>query len=148
MTKLSLKNIEDANRRINGYVHQTPILSSQTLNKFLGHDIFFKAENLQKIGSFKIRGGINTVAWLIENNNKPKHIISNSSGNHAQAIAMASKVFGISSTIYMPKNVSKVKAQATLYYGAKIDFSENRVIADQKVIDASRRRWSLLDTSI
>jgi len=92
---------------------------------------------MQKIGAFKIRGGLNSIAWLIENNLTPKKIIANSSGNHAQAIALASKIFGIPSTIYMPQNVSSVKAQATLAYGAKIDFSENRTIADQKVLDAS-----------
>jgi threonine dehydratase len=137
MSQLSLKNIEDANRRIEKYIHKTPIISSEILNNFLGHYIFFKAENMQKIGAFKIRGGLNSIAWLIENNLTPKQIIANSSGNHAQAIALASKIFGIPSTIYMPQNVSSVKAQATLAYGAKIDFFENRAIADQKVFDAS-----------
>ena len=137
MSQLSIKSILDAKRRIEKYIHKTPILSSQTLNNYLGHQIYFKAENLQKIGAFKIRGGLNSVAWLIENKLTPKHIIANSSGNHAQAIALASKVFGIPSTIYMPQNVSSVKAQATLAYGAKIDYSENRAIADQKVLDAS-----------
>jgi threonine dehydratase len=137
MTHITLKNIEDANRRIEKHIHKTPILSSETLNNFLGHNIFFKAENMQKIGAFKIRGGLNSIAWLIENNLTPKNIIANSSGNHAQAIALASKIFGIPSTIYMPQNVSSVKAQATLAYGAKIDYSENRAMADQKVFDAS-----------
>lgn len=138
MTQLTLKNIEDAKNRIDKYINKTPVLSSNVLNKFLGHEIYFKAEPLQKTGAFKIRGGINSVALLIENGNKPKRIIANSSGNHAQAVALASSLFEIPSTIYMPKNVSKVKAQATLYYGADIDYSENRIIADQKVLDKSK----------
>lgn len=140
MKSINLSNIVEAKNRIDKYIHVTPILKSENLNRFLGHEIFFKAEGLQKIGAFKIRGGINTVAWLIENNNKPKHIIANSSGNHAQAVALASKIFGIPSTIYMPKNVSQIKAQATLSYGASIDFSDNRKIADQKVFEASQQK--------
>lgn len=138
MKQLSLKNIEEAKHRIDKYINKTPILSSQMLNKFLGHEIYFKAECLQKTGAFKIRGAINSVAWLLENENKPKHIIANSSGNHAQAVSLASHLFGIPSTIYMPKNVSKVKAQATLSYGANIDYSENRIITDQKVLKKSK----------
>lgn len=140
MKILKLNDIEDAKERISKYVHKTPILSSNMLNSLLGHEIYFKAEGFQKIGAFKIRGGLNTVARLVESNFIPKHIIANSSGNHAQAVALASKIFGISSTIYMPSNVSKVKAQATSAYGAKIDYSENRVIADEKVIQASRAK--------
>jgi len=140
MNTLGLDDIKNAKSRIDKYINHTPILFSTTLNKLLGHNIFFKAESFQKIGAFKIRGGLNTVTWLIENNNKPKHIIANSSGNHAQAIALASSIFGIEATIYMPKNVSTVKAKATIAYGAKIDYSENRIIADKKVLEASKQK--------
>ena len=138
MKFLTLKDIEEAKNRIDKYINKTPILSSKILNNFLGHEIYFKVEPLQKTGAFKIRGGINSVALLIQNGNKPKRIIANSSGNHAQAVALASKMFGIPSTIYMPKNVSKVKAQATLSYGANINYSDDRIIADQKVLDKSK----------
>jgi threonine dehydratase len=138
MTHLTLKNIEEAKNRIDRYINKTPILSSKILNTLLGHEIYFKAEPLQKTGAFKIRGGINSVALLIENGNNPKQIIANSSGNHAQAVSLASSLFGIPSTIYMPQNVSKVKAQATLSYGANIDYSADRIIADQKVLDKSK----------
>lgn len=136
--KLGLKNIEQAKKRIDPFIHNTPIFSSQVLNSFLGHKIFFKAEELQKIGAFKIRGGINTIAWLIEKNEKPKRIIANSSGNHAQAVALASKIFSLPSTVYMPKNVSTIKAQAAAAYGAEIILCENRIIADELVQNASR----------
>ncbi|MCW8850112.1 MAG: serine/threonine dehydratase [Melioribacteraceae bacterium] len=138
MTNLTLKNIEEAKNRIDKYINKTPILSSKILNARLGHEIYFKAEPLQKTGAFKIRGGINSVALLIENGNIPKQIIANSSGNHAQAVSLASSLFGIPATIYMPQNVSKVKAQATLSYGANIDYSDDRIIADQKVLDKSK----------
>lgn len=139
MKQLTLTDIEAAKNRIDKYIIKTPILKSDTLNKLLGHEIYFKAENFQKIGAFKIRGGINTVAWLHENNQIPKHIVANSSGNHAQAVSLASKIFDMPSTIYMPKNVSKVKAQATLAYGAKVEFCEDRIIADQGVLEASQK---------
>lgn len=138
MKQLNLQGIIAAKNRIDKYINRTPIIKSDTLNKLLGHEIYFKAEGLQKIGAFKIRGGLNTVSWLIENRKQPSQIVANSSGNHAQAVALASNIFNIPSTIYMPKNVSKVKAQATLAYGAKIEFCENRIIADKKVVDASR----------
>jgi len=140
MQNITLKNIEEAKNRIDPHIINTPIFYSETLNSFLGHKIYFKTECLQKIGAFKVRGGLNTVAWLIENMNKPAHIVANSSGNHAQAVALASKIFNIPATIYMPENVSKVKAQATLAYGAHIDYSENRIIADKKVKEASHEK--------
>ena len=108
---LTLKDIEQAKARIEPYINKTPILSSSLLNKWLGHEVFFKCENFQKIGAFKARGGLNTVAWLIENGQKPERIVANSSGNHAQAVAYAAQQFGIPATIYMPEYSSKVKIQ-------------------------------------
>jgi threonine dehydratase len=140
MIELSLKSIESASNRIKDYVKRTPILSSEILNGFLGHSIFFKAEGLQKTGAFKIRGGLNTVSWLIENNMKPEHIVTNSSGNHAQAVAMASAIFRIKSTVYMPQNVSAVKAQAAESYGAEIIYCLDRIIADREVEKASKSK--------
>ncbi|MDX1701290.1 MAG: serine/threonine dehydratase [Melioribacteraceae bacterium] len=135
---LGINDIIAAKNRIDKYVHKTPILYSRTLNLLLGHDIYFKAEGLQKIGAFKIRGGINAVSWLLENNIKPQKLVTNSSGNHAQALALASKVFNIPSTIFMPENVSSVKARATAAYGADIVFCQNRIVADEKVEEASK----------
>jgi threonine dehydratase len=104
----------------------------------LGHEIFFKTECFQKIGAFKARGACNAIAWLIENNNKPNHIVSNSSGNHAQAVAWAARQFGIPSTIYMPAKSSKIKIQATISYGAEVILCETRSLADEKVKEASK----------
>lgn len=138
MDKLSnLRDIEEAKSRIDSFIHTTPILSSSLLNKWLGHDIYFKAEGFQKIGAFKARGACNTISWLIENQQRPNRIIANSSGNHAQAIAWAAESLGIPSSIYMPEFSSKVKIQATQSYGAEVILCQTRTEADELVKNAS-----------
>ncbi|MGL1887604.1 MAG: serine/threonine dehydratase [Reichenbachiella sp.] len=132
-----LSPIKEAKKRINDFVNETPILTSSLLNKWCGHEIYFKAEGFQKIGAFKARGACNTISWLIENKQKPDHIIANSSGNHAQAVAWASNMFGIKSSIYMPTFSSKVKIQATASYGADVILCQSRKEADEKVKAAS-----------
>ncbi|MAU72035.1 MAG: serine/threonine dehydratase [Pseudozobellia sp.] len=133
MSLVTLRDIEAAKSRIEGFVKKTPIISSKLLNDWLGHEIFFKAECLQKIGAFKARGGCNAVSWLVENGQKPAKIVANSSGNHAQAIAWASKQFNIPATIFMPSYSSKVKIRATESYGAEVVLCETRDTADAKV---------------
>ncbi|MEM9000981.1 MAG: serine/threonine dehydratase [Bacteroidota bacterium] len=137
---LTLNDIKNAHGRIVHYINHTPILSSSLLNQWLGHEIFFKAENFQKIGAFKARGGVNTVAWLVENHQKPKKIVANSSGNHAQAVAYAAKQFDVPATIFMPGYSSKVKIQATKSYGANVVLSANRDITDEKVKKAAQEK--------
>ncbi|MEM8928684.1 MAG: serine/threonine dehydratase [Bacteroidota bacterium] len=134
---LTLIDIQTAKKRIDPYINTTPILHSSLLNQWLGHDIFFKCENFQKIGAFKARGGLNTVAWLMEHGQKPKHIVANSSGNHAQAVAYAGQQFGIPTTIFMPEYSSQVKIQATKGYGAEVVLNETRDITDAMVREAS-----------
>lgn len=136
--KLTLRDIEAAKDRIDSYINETPILTSALLNQWLGHEIFFKCENFQKIGAFKARGGVNTVAWLMEADRRPKHIVANSSGNHAQAVAYAAHQFGVRATIYMPEYSSQVKIQATQGYGAEVVLSQNRDITDSLVREAAR----------
>jgi threonine dehydratase len=137
MKLLTIGDIEKANQRIAGKVHKTPVLTSSLLNQWTGHALFFKAECMQKIGAFKARGACNAVAWLLENNSKPKHIVANSSGNHAQAVAWAASRFDIPSTIFMPAYSSKVKIQATKSYGAEVILCETRAEVDEKVKLAS-----------
>ncbi|MEO0573559.1 MAG: serine/threonine dehydratase [Bacteroidota bacterium] len=136
---LTLADIQAAKKRIDPYINTTPILSSSLLNEWLGHEVYFKCENFQKIGAFKARGGLNTVAWLVECGQRPKHIVANSSGNHAQAVAYAGQQFGIPTTIYMPEYSSQVKIQATKGYGAAVVLSENRDITDALVREAADR---------
>lgn len=140
---VSFQHIEQAYQRIKPYIHQTPVVSSQKLNDWLGHEVVFKAECLQKVGAFKARGGCNAVAHMIERGEKPKRLVANSSGNHAQAVAWAAKQFGIPATIYMPANVSKVKAQATQDYDAEIVLCTNRIAVDEQVQAAAQEQGTL-----
>jgi threonine dehydratase len=140
MDTITIEDIKAARNRIDRFVNKTPILFSNKLSEWFGHEIFFKAECFQKVGAFKSRGACNTVAWLIENDKKPDLIVSNSSGNHAQAVAYATNQFGIPATIYMPESVSNVKAQATESYGAKTIFCKNRAIVDELTELASKEK--------
>jgi threonine dehydratase len=140
---VTFTEIQQAYQRIKPYIHKTPVITSQTLNDWLGHDIYFKAECLQKVGAFKARGGCNAVAHRVERGEKPKRIVANSSGNHAQAVAWAAHTFSIPATIFMPANVSKVKAQATQAYGAEIVLCENRIIVDEQVQAAAQKQGTL-----
>lgn len=129
--------VEDAYQRIQPHVHLTPIFSSATLDQWLGHRILFKAECLQKVGAFKARGALNTIAHATEQNKKPSKIVANSSGNHAQGVAWAAQQYNIPATIFMPANVSKVKAQATASYGADVVLLETRAEVDLAVEQAA-----------
>ena len=137
-SKPSFKDIIEAKDRISKFIVDTPIVSSSILNDWLGHRIFFKADSFQKIGAFKSRGASNAISFLVEEDEKPKRIVANSSGNHSQAVAWASSQFGIPSTIFMPDYASKIKIQATRSYGAEVVLSPTRDESDDKVLNASR----------
>ncbi|NJK98917.1 MAG: pyridoxal-phosphate dependent enzyme, partial [Bacteroidales bacterium] len=113
---IKLSDIIEAYQRISSFIIKTSIFSSETLNNWLGHELFFKAECMQKVGAFKARGACNTISWLVECGNRPNHVVSNSSGNHAQAVAWAASLFDIGSTIFMPDDASEIKIQATKSY--------------------------------
>ena len=113
------QQIVDAKNRLKGVAHQTPILSSRTLNKMLGAQVYFKCENFQRIGAFKFRGAFNCISQLTQAQQK-RGVIAFSSGNHAQAVALVSKLLGIKATIIMPSNTPQVKLDATRGYGAEI----------------------------
>lgn len=133
MSELTIDDVRAARERIHARIHETPILRSSLLDGWLGHEVFFKAECFQRIGAFKSRGALNTVEWLVEAGRKPKHVVANSSGNHAQAVAWAAAQHGIEATIFMPRNVSRVKAQATAAYGARLSFWDTRQQVDEEV---------------
>ncbi len=90
----SRQDIEAAHQRIQSFIHRTPILTSKYINELTGATIYFKAENLQKIGAFKARGGLNA-ALILPKNKSEKGLCTHSSGNHAQAIAYAAKILGV-----------------------------------------------------
>ncbi len=104
----SLDDIKKVQERIKPFIHQTPVLSSVSINELAGCEIFFKCENFQKIGAFKARGGMNAVLSLSKEEQE-KGITTHSSGNHAQAIALAAKTVGTKAYIVMPSNAPIIK---------------------------------------
>ena len=131
MAALSLPqyaDVEKAHRRIGSYIHRTPVLTSSYFNRLTGGELFFKCENFQKVGAFKFRGACNAVMSLSKSEGK-KGIITHSSGNHAQAVALAARMNGYQATIVMPENAPKVKVDAVREYGAEIVFCESTIQA-------------------
>ncbi|MCB2082276.1 MAG: pyridoxal-phosphate dependent enzyme, partial [Rickettsiales bacterium] len=116
--------IEVAYHRITPHVRRTPLLHSYLLNHWLGHQVYFKAESFQKTGAFKIRGALNTVLALKEQEALGDHVVAFSSGNHAQAVAYAAHAVGVKATVFMPEFVSRVKQAATRAYGATVVLTE------------------------
>ncbi|MFW9825407.1 MAG: pyridoxal-phosphate dependent enzyme, partial [Candidatus Thorarchaeota archaeon] len=121
---MSLQGIIDAYENIKGIANQTPVMSSRTLNSMLKANLYFKCENFQRGGSFKFRGAYNAISSLT-GKEKRQGVITHSSGNHAQAVALVASILGIHATIIMPKGAPKNKINATRDYGAKIVFCDN-----------------------
>ena len=117
---LSLDDVERARERIAGRLHRTPLLSSRTLSERVGADVSFKAELLQRTGSFKPRGVLNKLATLT-NEEKRRGLISISAGNHAQALAYAAAVQGLDALVVMWEDASPMKIAAARGYGATVD---------------------------
>ncbi len=140
MSTLSIKDVTAAQQRITPYILKTPVLQSSLLNQWLGHEIMFKAECFQKTGAFKMRGAANILSWLKETGQQPQRIIANSSGNHAQGVSFASKLFNLPATIYSATNISGVKAAATKFYGADLKLFDTRKEADEQVLIASEEK--------
>jgi threonine dehydratase len=124
-----------AAERIAPYIHRTPVLQSELLNDLCGMEVYFKCENFQKIGAFKIRGGMNA-ALQVNTENLTKGLATHSSGNHAQAIAKAAQVLGVPAYIVMPKNSPQVKVDAVKGYGAQIIFSENTLVSREETLES------------
>ncbi len=121
-----------AHQRIFSMLTKTPLVTSERLNKMLGHDIIFKAEGVQVTGAFKIRGVLNTILSLDEQKKIPKKITAYSSGNHAKALAWAgAEVVKVPTEIYMHKSTSFSKREAIKALGANLIVTETRVEADQ-----------------
>ena len=130
---LSPDVVAAAHKRVKPYIHRTPLLESSLLNQWLGHRFLFKAEGMQKMGAFKIRGALNTLLNLKEQGKLPKEVVAFSSGNHAQAVALAAQWLGIKATICMPAFTSPIKIQATRSYGAQVNLTPTRMEAEARV---------------
>ncbi|CAA9540356.1 MAG: L-threo-3-hydroxyaspartate ammonia-lyase, partial [uncultured Thermomicrobiales bacterium] len=112
-------DIEAAERRITGATHRTPVLTSRRIDAEMGMEIFFKAEHLQRAGAFKIRGAFNALSRF-DGAQRAAGVVAYSSGNHAQAIALAARDLGIPATIVMPEDAPASKVAATRAYGAEV----------------------------
>lgn len=116
---MTYADIEAAAARLEGVAHRTPVMTSQTIDERLGARVFLKCENFQRMGAFKIRGAYNAIAQLTPAE-RARGVVAYSSGNHAQAVALASRLLGASATIVMPNDAPAAKRQATEGYGARV----------------------------
>jgi threonine dehydratase len=113
------RDVQDAASRLEGIAHRTPVVTSGTANRLLGASLFFKCENLQRVGAFKFRGAYNAIARL-DAAQKRAGVVAFSSGNHAQAIALAGNLLSVPTTILMPVDAPAQKVEATRGYGGRI----------------------------
>ncbi len=119
MSLPTFDDVQAAAKRLAGVAHRTPVLQSSTLNRQLGAEVFFKCENFQRMGAFKFRGAFNALSQFTPAQRKAG-VVTYSSGNHAQAIALSAQILDIPSTIVMPHDAAPLKLAATLGYGAKV----------------------------
>lgn len=118
-TVIDLADVRKAAARIRGRIHPTPLFTSRSLSERAGVEVRLKCENLQRAGSFKIRGAMNALL-LLEDEERRRGVVAFSSGNHAQGVALAAKLLGIPATIVMPENSVVSKVEATRAYGAEV----------------------------
>jgi len=131
MNKETLLQIHD---KIKPYIHHTPILTSHLINEMLGADVYFKCENFQRMGAFKMRGATNALLSLTEEQ-KNKGVVTHSSGNFAQAVALAAKLLDIDTFIVMPENASQSKKDAVKTYDGNIIECESTAMAREQLAD-------------
>jgi threonine dehydratase len=127
-------DVRAAAERIAPFVHRTPVMTSATLDRESGAQVFFKCENLQKVGAFKARGAVNTVLSLSDEE-AAGGVITHSSGNHAAALAYAAGIRGIPCTVVMPEDAPSVKVRAVNGYGAEVVFckqAEREVVCERE----------------
>jgi threo-3-hydroxy-L-aspartate ammonia-lyase len=135
---LSFSDITAAAERLRGVAYRTPILTSSTVNKMFGCDVLMKAENFQRMGAFKFRGGFNAIAMLSKQE-RGAGVIAFSSGNHAQAVALSARLLETKSVIVMPRDAPPLKIEATRGYGAEVvlydRYKEDRAVIASKLLE-------------
>jgi threo-3-hydroxy-L-aspartate ammonia-lyase len=114
-------NVVAAAKRIEGHAHRTPVMTSRTVNDELGAEVFFKCENFQRMGAFKFRGAFSALSRF-DDRQRRAGVVTFSSGNHAQAIALSARILGLPATILMPHDAPAAKAAATIGYGGNVVF--------------------------
>ncbi len=127
----TIEDVMEARKRIQGHVKMTPVLTSSSIDEMTGSTLFFKCENFQRVGAFKFRGACNAVFSLSEEEAK-NGVATHSSGNHAQALALAARERGIKAYIVMPSNAPKVKVEGVRGYGGEIIFCEPTLEARER----------------
>jgi threonine dehydratase len=134
---LDFDDIRAAASRLKGVAHRTPVLRSRTLDDLLDAQVFLKAENLQRMGAFKFRGGYNAVSVLTDAQ-RARGVVAFSSGNHAQAVALAARLHGCAATIVMPHDAPPSKLAATRGYGAEVivydRYKEDRAAIAERIV--------------
>ena len=131
-----------AAERLAAHAHRTPVLTSRTVDERTGAQVFFKCENLQRIGAFKFRGAFNALSQLSSGERK-RGVLSFSSGNHAQAVALAGRLLGIRVVIVMPSDAPAVKIEATRGYGAEVVLNDKRKETREEVAERIVRERGL-----
>jgi threonine dehydratase len=133
-------DVEAAAGRLRGHAHRTPVLTSQTLDAAFGAAVFLKCENFQRMGAFKFRGAFNALSSL-DATTRARGVIAFSSGNHAQAVALAARLLGIRATIVMPRDAPAAKVEATVSYGGRVvaydRYNESREAIAQRLAEES-----------
>lgn len=129
---VTYQDIEAAYARVRPIVHKTPLLSSNSFNVQADNTVLFKAENYQRVGAFKIRGAYNKIAQIAPEQ-RAHGVVTHSSGNHAQGVALAAHLLGVKAVVVMPKSAPRVKVDATRGYGAEVVFCEDSSDDREKV---------------
>ena len=117
--EIKKSDLIDCHNRIKPFIHNTPVLTSNYINEFTEAEVYFKCENFQKMGAFKMRGAANAILRLSDEQ-KSNGVVTHSSGNHAQAISLAAKKIGIKAYIVMPSNAPEIKKEAVKGYGGEL----------------------------
>jgi len=127
----TFSDVQSAADRLSGIANRTPVMTSRTLNELVGCEVFLKCENFQRVGAFKFRGAYNTISRLSEDERR-RGVITHSSGNHAQAVALVAKLLGIHAVIVMPDNAPAIKRAATAGYRAEIiDYDPEQITREE-----------------
>lgn len=134
---ITLHEVQQAAERIRPYAHRTPVLTNESLNQRVGAQVFLKCENMQKVGAFKVRGACNAV-YSLSDDEAARGVVTHSSGNHAQALALAARMRGIPAYIVMPSNAPQVKKDAVAGYGGRITFCEPTLEARESTMEGIR----------
>jgi threonine dehydratase len=129
---VTFEDVLSAAQRISGIAHRTPVATSRLLDEACGNQVFLKCENLQRVGAFKFRGAYNAISQLTEAN-KVREVITYSSGNHAQAVALVCQILQVPATIVMPDTAPETKLAAVRGYGAEILLHDPKTTSREEI---------------